>query len=223
MNEENDLVAAHKSVEKLAAEARNRAEDRAWQAAAADLTLMADLASVIRIENLHGLANPQLTSLKNAMDASAAKLKALTSASAPATKGVETVGAAVAVALARPLLERARANAQVPLASEETKRRQFAIETTAAALAVASRASVALTITVTALCTASFSYIAYVCAQSSQQTVVGVGGALLFAVLCVMAWLSSASQKPLRRALAAQVMSSSEASDQLLKTIAEGR
>ena len=47
-------------------------------------------------------------------------------------------------------------------------------------------------------------------------------GALLFAVLCVMAWLSSESQKPLRRALAAQVMSSSEASDKLLMTIAGG-
>lgn len=219
----NALFEAHKSVEKLATEARKLTEDRAWAAAAEDLTLMADLASVIRIENLHGLSDPQIASLKTAMDASVANLGRLGASSPLNANAVRDARTAVADALARPLLERARANAQVPLASEETKRRQFAIETTAAALAVASRASVALTITVTALCTASFSYIAYVCAQSSEQTVVGVGGALLFAVLCVMAWLSSESQKPLRRALAAQVMSSSEASDKLLTTIAGGR
>lgn len=129
---------------------------------------------------------------------------------------------AVAVALARPLLDRARANAQMPLASEETKRRQFAIETTAAALAVASRASVALTITVTALCTASFSYVAYVCAKKdSSQTGVVVGGVVLLLALVVMAWLSWRSQSPLRRALFAQAMSDSTNADKSLKTIAE--
>lgn len=219
----NALVEAHKSVEKLAAEARKRAEDRAWAAAAEDLTLMADLASVIRIENLHGLSDPQIASLKNAMVASVAKLGELGASSPLEANAVRNARTAVADALARPLLERARANAQLPLASEETKRRQFAIETTAAALAVASRASVALAITVTALCTASFSYIANVCAQSSEQTVVGVGGALLFAVLCVMALLSAASQKPLRRALLAQAMSDSTNADISLKKIAEER